>query len=279
MIFNKFKHVYMSPETGGEEGSGGGLAPVVEPTDNPEVIEGQQTDEKPTEKPAAEKEQSTEPEDTTLPEKEVSNSKIGKVTGLVEKAGLDMKEIAEYAKANDGEVDLDTLVALKEKHGEEVASLIADQIKGIHTERTEAATKRDAEVYDQVKDSLKDVSSDPEQSGEDMWKELATWSKDNVSNEHRTEINKLLSQGGLAAKLAVQELTTVFKESLGTQEFQEAELLGGDELTSTNSKNISKNEYNMELNKLTNAGHQYGQSREIASLDARRMKSIQRGFN
>jgi len=274
MIFNRFNRKYFAPEEGGEKGGGGG-EPTPEQTPEQTPATPEQT---PSEKPKETPETPKPAEDTKLPEKEVDKSTLGQVTGLVEKAGLNMKEVAEYAKANDGKVDLETLVALKETHGDAVASLIADQIKGIHTERTEAATKRDNEVYDQVKEAFKDITSDPEQTGESMWKELATWSKENVSTEHRSEINKLLAQGGLAAKLAVQELTTAFKESIGTQEFQEAELLDGDELTKSNDKTISKSEYNMELNKLTQAGHQYGESREIAALDARRMKSIQRGI-
>ena len=266
----------MSPEEGGEEGGGGDVTPPEgKPEQKPEVIPPEQ---KPSEKPTEKPEQIKEKKSDALPEKEVDKSKLGQVTGLIEKAGLSMKEVAEYAKANDGAVDLETLVALKDKHGDAVATLIADQIKGIHTERTEAANKRDTEVFDQVKEAFKDITSDPEQTGESMWAELATWSKENINNEHRSDINKMLAQGGLPAKLAVQELTTAFKESLGTQEFQQAALLEGDQTPTSNDKNISKHEYNMELNKLTNAGHQYGESREIASLDARRMKSIQRGF-
>lgn len=275
MIFNRFNRTYMAEESGGEgSGGGGDVTPEVKNEQTPVVTPEQTPNEKPTETPAKDK----PTEDTKLPEKEVDKSTLGQVTGLIEKAGLNMKEVAEYAKANDGKVDLETLVALKDKHGDAVADLIADQIKGIHTERTEAATKRDNEVYDQVKEAFADITSDPEQTGESMWTELATWSKENVSTEHRSEINKLLAQGGLAAKLAVQELTTAFKESIGTQEFQEAELLDGDKTPTTNDKSITKSEYNTELNKLTNSGHQYGESREIAALDARRMKSIQRGI-
>lgn len=274
MIFNRLNRTYMSEESGGEGSGGGGEQPTPEVKDEQTKVTEEQ-------KPSEEKEKqepTPKEKDTALPETEVDKSTLGQVTSLIEKAGLNMKEVAEYAKANDGKVDLETLVALKEKHGDAVASLVADQIKGIHKERTEAANKRDNEVYDQVKEAFKDITSDPEQTGESMWKELATWSKENVSNEHRTEINKLLAQGGLAAKLAVQELTTAFKESIGKQEFQEAELLDGDDLVQSSGKDISKHEYNTELNKLIQAGHQYGESREIAALDSRRMRSLQRGI-
>lgn len=283
MIFNRFNRTYMAEESGGEGGGGGGDTTTEQTTEQTkEQTTTEQTSDET--KQTTTTETSTKTEDNKLPEKEVDKSTLGQVTGLIEKAGLNMKEVAEYAKANDGKVDLETLVALKEKHGDAVASLIADQIKGIHAEQSEAATKRDTAVYDQVKEAFKDITSDPEQTGESMWKELAEWTKGktegqpNVSNEHRSEINKMLSQGGLAAKLAVQELTTAFKESIGTQEFQEAELLDGDETPVTNDKSLTKSEYNTELNRLTQTGHQYGESREIAALDARRMKSIQRGI-
>jgi len=277
MIFNRFNRKFFAPEGGGESnGSGGGEPAQTEtPVETP-------AEETPTETPKSEEAQKpteTKPTENKLPEKEVDKTKLGQVTGLVEQAGLDMVQVAEYAKANDGTVDLDTMVALKEKHGDAIATLIADQIKGIHKERTDAAKQRDNEVYDQVKEALKDITSDPNQTGESMWTELSGWAKDNVSSEHRADINKLLAQGGLAAKLAVQELTTAFKESLGNTEFQEAALLDGDAAaTSGGGKDISKHEYNMELNKLLQSGHQYGQSREIAALDARRAKSIQRGI-
>jgi hypothetical protein len=260
----------MNEENGGDGGGGGATTPEVTPVEPVTTPVTEVTTETVTEETSKVKE--------ALPEKSEDNSKLGQVSSLVEKAGLDMKKLAEYAKANDGKVDLETMVALKDKHGDAVAELIANQIKDIHTERSKAATDRDNAIYDQVKDAFKDITSDPEQSGESMWQELATWSKEHVSNEDRIEINKLLSQGGLAAKLAVQELTTAFKEHIGKQEFQDAELISGESVAQTSDGGISKHEYNTELNKLTQAGHQYGESREIAALDARRMKSINRGI-
>lgn len=277
MKFFNMARKYMSPETGGE-GQGGGGTPT------PEAEAPKPEAESP--KPEAEAPKpEVKPEETQLPEKTEDKSKLGQVTSLVEASGLDMKEVAEYAKANDGAIDLDTMVKLKEKHGEAIASLIADQIKGIHAERTAAAQARDNEVFDQVKEMLGGLSSDPNQTGESMWQELAGWAKEetdgkpNVSNEHRKEINAMLAQGGLAAKLAVQELASAFKESIGTEEFQEADLLEADSTPASGAGgNISKSDYNRELNKLLDAGHVYGQSAEITKLDNRRAKSIARGY-
>lgn len=270
MVFRNMFLKYQSPETGGEGGGGGGEAPVTPPTPD--------TPDTPTAEPEVvdEKKSETTPEskEDSLPQKTEDKSKLGQVTSLVEAAGLDMVEVAKLAKANEGKLDLDTMVALKEKHGDAIASLIADQIQGIHAENKAASDKRDAAVYDQVKELFADVT---EQTGEETWKELAGWAKDNVSNEHRSEINGLLAQGGLAAKLAVQELATAFKESQGTQEFQEADLLEADTTTkSSEGGMISKSDYNRELNKLLESGHVYGESREIAKLDSRRAKSIGR---
>lgn len=274
MIFHRMMKKYMSPEQGGE-GQGGGGAPVAEPqavpVETPTEVPVEKPSETPTQTPAP-KEESTEAVSTPTEE---TTSKLAQVSGLVEQAGLTMKEVAEYAKANDGAVDLATMVALKEKHGEAVATLIADQVKAIHKERTEAAKAKDQAVYDQVAEAFKDTTT---QSGEETWKELAGWAKDNVSAEHRTEINKLLAQGGLAAKLAVQELTTAFKEANASRETQEADLLEADAVATPNGKDISKHEYNMELDRLLKSGHQYGSSREIAQLDARRTASIRKGI-
>lgn len=278
MIIHRMMKTYMSPESG-DEGKGGGgdeqpIQPEV-PVDKPTEIPVEKPNETPTQ---------TQSEETTTPEEQAEtaqtpteeiHSKVAQVSGLVEQAGLTMKEVAEYAKANDGAVDLDTMLALKEKHGEAVAQLIADQIKAIHKERTEAAKAKDQAVYDQVAEAFKDIT---EQSGEESWKELAGWAKDNVSVEHRTEINKLLAQGGLATKLAVQELTIAFKEANLNKQSQEADLLEADALATPTGKDISKHEYNMELDALLKKGHQYGTSREIAQLDARRTASIRKGI-
>jgi hypothetical protein len=272
MILFHLRNPYLSPESGGDQSGGG--EPVAEAPTPIEVDVTPVVDNDAEENPV--KEESTkESEKDKLPKKE-DKTRVGKVTALVEQSGLDMKEVAEYAKANNGEVDLDTMVALKEKHGDAIAELIVDQIKGIHKEHSEAASKRDKEVYDQVQEAFQDVT---DQSGEETWKELAAWSKENVSNEHRADINKLLAQGGLVAKLAVQELVSAFKESQGTQEFQEADLLEADNTApSSTGGTISKSDYNRELNELLNKGHVYGQSAEIAKLDNRRAKSIQRGL-
>lgn len=266
------RRVYMAPEQGGEVSGGGGEAPATETpneTQTTDLPEGEpESKPEPKKEPAKDSKQEAPPKSQT-------DEKLGKVSGLVEQAGLTMKEVAAIAKANDGKLDLTTMVALTEKHGEAVAGLIADQIKDIHTQRTSEAKLRDKEIFDQVAEAFKDTT---EQSGEETWKELAGWAKDNIPTETRAEINKLLAQGGLAAKLAVQELTVAFKESQATAEFQDADLLEADTTPKTSGGMLSKQDYNRELNKLLAAGHDYDHSADIARLNARRTKSIKSGY-
>lgn len=267
---------YYAPEEGAESSGGGGEASqeqTSEQTTQESTSENQQQDQG----QQAESQTTPEQEQTETPTKtEGDKSKVSQVTTLVEAAGLDMKEVAKVAKENDGKLDLETMVALKEKHGDVIAELIADNVTSIHKEQLDAANKRDQEVYDFVLDQFKDSVTE-EDTGKSVWGELSGWAKDNVSTEHRSELNKLLAQGGLAAKLAAQELVSAFKAAQGTQEFQEAELIEGDSTPKGSGGFISKSDYTRELRELQAKGHVYGESREIAQLDARRAKSIAAG--
>ena len=276
MLFRNKAIKYYSPEEGAEP-KGGGAAPTPAPEAAPPAEETPPAEEKPPVEAATLEEGEPEPKKEE-PKKEEDTSNLGKVKELLEKAGLDLKEVAAKVKANDGQIDLDTMIKLKEEHGDAVASLVAEQIKGIHKEQSEAAAKRDQEVYDFVLEAF-DGQVEEGSTGKDVWDDLAAWAKDNVSNEHRNELNKLLGQGGLAAKLAAQELANAYKEANQVRDTQEADLLEGDSSASAgDSGHISKSDYTRELNALLDAGHVYGQSREIARLDARRSKSLQAGY-
>lgn len=209
-----------------------------------------------------------------LPEIDTT-SKLSKLSTLIESAGLSMVDVAKLAKENNGQVDTATLAKLVEKHGEAVATLLADQVTNLYNSKVKEAESRDNAIYDQVKEAFEGVT---EQSGAETWKELSTWAQGNVTPEHQNDLNQLLAQGGLAAKLAVQELVTAFKESQDTTEYQDAKLLTPDNLGRDTSALISKFEYNSKLNELLAKGHVYGQSQEIARLDAQRQKSIARGI-
>lgn len=190
---------------------------------------------------------------------------------MIKDAGLDPAEVNRIV-TKDGMTPA-ILKALADKHGEGVANLIASQVNSIVEGNKAKAKENDQTVYDMVAEQFKDVT---EQTGEQTWNELSTWAKENIEEKDRAEINKLLNQGGMAAKLAVQELVTAFK---GSSNFtQDAELITGDGVSDAGAgKPLSKSEYDSELRKLLNAGHIYGESQEIATLDRRRMKAINRG--
>lgn len=236
---------------------------VVEPTVTPELTETPNEDTSATQEP-------TTPE---TPEPEGTKTNLEQVRDLVQDAGLDVKEVATILNENKGDLTVDVLLKLKEKYGDSVASLIKDQLKATYNTQVEATKAKDKEVFDQVKEAFKDIT---EQSGEETWKELSTWAKTNVSNDNRKELNALLKQGGLAAKLAVQELTTAFKEA-GT-DTQDAELIEADNVSDGTVGTLDKASYDRELRALLDAGHDYDSSVEVQKLNNRRMKAINRGM-
>lgn len=228
--------------------------------------------------PPAEEQQKVEPEKAPEPTPDVKldRSMLSQVEGLLADAGLSPKEVVTLVSKEDGQVTPDILKALVDKHGEAVASLVVDNLQGFHEKSKTEATNRDKVVFDQVQEAFKGIT---EQSGEDTWKELSAWAKDNIPNAERKEINALLGKGGKAAKYAVQDLVDQFKNS-DTYE-QPAELLDGDSLgddTFGGGKPLDKAGYDRELRKLLNEGHVYGQSAEINALDRRRMKALKRGM-
>lgn len=226
------------------------------------------------EKPKGETEQAPKPEPTE--EVKLDKSVLSQVEGLLKDAGLSPSEVATVVTKENGEITPDILKALADKHGDAVASLVADKLQGFHEQTKTEANKRDKAVFDQVQEAFKGIT---EQSGEESWKELSAWAKENVPNAERKEINALLKQGGKAAQYAVQDLISQFKNS-DTYE-QPAELLDGDSLgddTFGGGKPLDKAGYDRELRKLLNEGHVYGQSPEIAALDRRRLKAINRGI-
>ena len=199
-----------------------------------------------------------------------------KLRNLLVEAKLDVAEVGKAIRENSGKVDLDTALALKEQHGAEIAGLIINQLEHAAGALQAKQEARDQEVYAQVAEAFKDVT---QQSGEETWKELAAWSKDNVSNENRAEINKLLQQGGLGAKLAVQDLVAAFKESQDAQEVQPAQLLDGDGVKNTVvGGTLTKAEYTKQLQELMNNGHDYNTSPQVAELNKRRMLSMRQGI-
>ena len=198
-----------------------------------------------------------------------------KVQPFLEQAGLVPSEVATAVTQAGGEVSLEIMAKLVEKHGEGVAGLIKDQLSALHVSHVAAGKKADTKVFDQVQEAFKGVT---EQSGADTFKELATWAKTNLPKADRVEINGLLAQGGKAAELAIASLVDSFKASNSFME-QPAELVSADGYGNAQSAQpLDKAGYSRELRKLMDQGHNYETSPEIASLNSRRAKSIKRGY-
>lgn len=215
------------------------------------------------------------PVEDAKPLPKFDSSAAEKVRPFLEDAGLTPSEVATAVTEADGEVSIEIMKKLVEKHGEGVAGLIADKLKGLHTSNVVAARAADSKIFTQVQDAFKGIT---EQTGADTFKELATWAKTNLPVADREEINGLLRQGGKAAELAIDSLVQSFKKS-DSFISQPAKLVTGENsVTEYGSKPLDKSGYNRELRKLMDNGHNYETSPEIAQLNSRRSKSIARGY-
>jgi hypothetical protein len=188
-------------------------------------------------------------------------------------AGLQSDKVVQEM-VDSGELSIDSMKALVEKHGEAVATLIVDKLKGLHEQSVKAATERDQAVFKQVEEAFKGLT---DQTGEQTWEELSGWAKANVPNAERAELNAMLQGGSLQAKLAIDYLVNTFKKSDAFS--QPAELLGAESVSEDYGlKPLSRNEYLRELNVLLAKGHDYNTSPEIRQLEARRQKGMSRGI-
>lgn len=195
------------------------------------------------------------------------------VTKFLDDAGLNSESVIKEF-VDDGELSVDSMKALVEKHGEAVASLIIDKLKGLHEQSVKAAEARDQAVFKQVEEAFKGLT---DQTGEKTWEELSGWAKENVPNEERAELNRMLQGGSLQAKLAIDYLVNTFKKSDAFS--QPAELLDTDNVSEDYGlKPLSRNEYLRELDVLLAKGHDYNTSPEIRQLEARRQKGMSRGI-
>ena len=211
-------------------------------------------------------------EPVTPPKPVEFDSKAAKsVEGLLTDAGLTPTDVAKSVTEADG-VTPEIMKALVEKHGEGVADLISKQLEHLHQSNKDASAAKDNAVYDQVHEAFNDP-----QGGEETFKELSGWAKENIPNEDRVEINKMLAQGGYAAKLAINDLVSQFK---GSDSFtQEAGLEVADNLSNQiGGQPLDKAGYQREMRALTEKGHVYGQSQEMIALDKRRTAGLNRGI-
>jgi len=229
----------------------------------------------PPEKPPEEPSKPEDKGDNTVEEDfDFNTPVVDQVSTLLTDAGLNPQDVAKAVTDNEGKITPAIMKKLVDKHGEAVASIIVDQLGNFHKASVKQANTRDKEVFNQVQEAFKGIT---DQSGEDTWKELNSWAKENVPVNDRKDINKLLQQGGLAAKYAIDDLVNRFKSS--NDFVQEANLISGDFTSNdTGVTPLSRTDYTRELKALESKGHVYGQSAEMARLDKRRQAGINRGI-
>lgn len=203
------------------------------------------------------------------------NNPAAKQAGdMLSAAGVDPVKARDAITANGGQCTPEIYQALVNKHGEGMASLLANQMTQLHKAGVEKGKESDQAVYTQVEEAFKGVTT---QTGEETWKELSAWAKTNVDAAQQVELNKVLSQGGLAAKLAVQELITMFQGS-GDYAQEMVGLEGDNRPAAPKGGDLTRGEYNAELDKLLAKGHSYETSSEVKALQVRRARSAQRGI-
>jgi len=193
---------------------------------------------------------------------------------MLSDAGIDPVLARDAVTANNGQCTPEIYAALVTKHGEGMASLLAGQMTQLHTAGVEKASTADQAVYTQVEEAFKGIT---EQGGKETFGELAGWAKENIPNDQRKELNAAIAQGGFVAKLAVQELVNAFQQS-GDYSQDMVGLEGDNVPNAPQGGDLSRQEYNSQLDALLAKGHVYGQSVEINTLDARRTRSAQRGI-
>lgn len=215
-----------------------------------------------------------EDESTPSPAEWTNQTNLQRLEKFLADANLKPSDVAKAVAENDGRMTADVLKALEEKHGVGVAALIADQIIQVHKDSVNAIKQRDAAAYKVLESEFAGMTK---QSGEETFKELNTWAVANVPKEERAELNVMLQKGGLSAQLALKYLATQFKESANIT--IPAGLVGGDKTSNTDGlAPLSRAEYTSQLRALEAKGHVYGQSQEMAKLDARREAGRKRGI-
>ena len=193
---------------------------------------------------------------------------------MVTQAGMNPSEVLKAVQGNNGVATPEIYAALLAKHGEGMASLLSSQMTQLHEDSVSKSNVADKAIFSQVEKAFNGVTK---QDGAETWKELATWAKANLEETKVTEMNTLIKQGGMAAQLAVQELTNAFMAS--GDYTQPAQLLEGDNTPSVSTGgDLTRQEHNEQVRALIAKGHQHGTSREIAALGTRRQKSMARGI-
>jgi len=199
---------------------------------------------------------------------------LAKLEKFLTEASLKPSDVSRILAENGGKLTPEALKALEDKHGVGVAALLADQLKQVHTDMLKQVDARDKQVFKLLEAEFEGITT---QSGEATFKELKQWAEKALPNAERTELNGLLQKGGLSAQLAIKYLSSTFKEQADIT--IPAGLVTNASVPAPKGvQALTRSEYNTKLRELEAKGHVYGQSKEMAQLDAQRQAGIKRGI-
>lgn len=242
--------------------------PLLDENGNPKADTSSKDETKPKEEPATTKE--PEQKDTTDWSKLEGVKKLEK---FLTEAGLTPSQVTKDVMANEGKITPELLKTLEDKYGAGVAALITDQVVDLYKRGEEAAKAVETAIFTQVAEAFKDVT---QQDGAETFKELSAWAKENVANETRAELNKMLAVGGLQATLAINYLVGEFKGKVSVD--TPASLVTADTVSQAASiVPITRQQYRNELDKLMAKGHSES-SPEVMKLNRARELGMKRGI-
>ena len=111
-----------------------------------------------------------------------------------------------------------------------------------------------------------------EAGGEAEWQAIQKWAGVNATPEEKTQINKLLAEGGLAAKSAIKYLVDVYNKANNVVKEPLNPLANASAKVSNANAPLSASEYSREVAALSRKlGGSMEDSKEYASLQQRRL--------
>lgn len=243
--------------------------PLLDENGNPKPVPPSKDDIKPVEDVKALDAEVIAPTEDTTDWSQLEGVK--KLEKFLTDAGLKPSDVTRDVINNGGKITPELLKSLEDKYGAGVAALITDQVLDLYQRGQERVKAEETAIFSLVADEFKDIT---QQDGSATFEELKVWAKENVDNEKRKELNKLLSAGGFQAELAIKYLAATFK---GASTFSTpAALLSADSVSQTSTLvPITREQYRNELDKLLAKGHS-DSSPEVQKLHRARELGMKR---
>lgn len=248
-------------------------APAQAPADGAQQQPTQQQADGTQQQPIQQPTQVVKPQEPQVPTQAEITKQAKGIEGLISSAGLSPKDVMRGLDQESFEMDDEHFKALVTQHGDTVAKLVANEMKSMQGNISAMGKARDTAVYTALEEHFEGVTTD---KGDSIWKELKGWCKENMPDDERAEVNKLLMGSAYNRDLAIEIMVNRFKAS--DQFVQPAQLIGGgNPAPPAGSAPLTRSEYNTELNKLTDAGHAYD-SPAVIALQNRRLASRRKGM-